>query len=266
MISSGSLKRGLNTEKTKEIWENIFSEDSILNYPVEMLIGRLLSYLKDQLKLLGEYFERFWKELESYSWVEELEEYAKEPFSKMAVLVFANVLVFTWILGTGIATDLLPKGMSAYMPVALGAENEEADLSGGLKKQDNKMLEPKADLEENSFSEAKCEKDKEEGRCSSLCADIEDYIKVTKDMSEEEKRAWQKVAKDLASRKPKRASNVATDRARISCREANDGNPSKSKTKGKHMDEDCCPDPDEWPKSGCVYSVSGLSLMLKGPR
>jgi hypothetical protein len=50
----------------------------------------------------------------------------------------------------------------------------------------------------------------------------------------------------------------------ISCKHKND-HPSYSKTKGKHMDEDCCPDPDEWPKPGCVYSKKGLALMLSGP-
>jgi hypothetical protein len=52
---------------------------------------------------------------------------------------------------------------------------------------------------------------------------------------------------------------------RISCAEKND-HPSRSDTKGKHQDEDCCPDPDEWPKPGCVYSPSGRALMLNGPK
>ena len=41
--------------------------------------------------------------------------------------------------------------------------------------------------------------------------------------------------------------------------------PRKSKTKGKHMDEDCCPDPDEWPNPRCAYSGGGLGLMRSGP-
>jgi hypothetical protein len=53
--------------------------------------------------------------------------------------------------------------------------------------------------------------------------------------------------------------------ARVSCGEKND-HPSKSKTRGKHMDEDCCPDPDEWPKPGCIYSPAGRALMLSGPK
>jgi hypothetical protein len=39
--------------------------------------------------------------------------------------------------------------------------------------------------------------------------------------------------------------------------------PSKSDTKGKHTDEDCCPDPDEYPKAGCAYSAHDYSIMLK---
>ena len=44
----------------------------------------------------------------------------------------------------------------------------------------------------------------------------------------------------------------------------NDDKPQKSETKGKHVDEDCCPDPDEWPKPGCVYNAKDYSIMLKG--
>lgn len=53
----------------------------------------------------------------------------------------------------------------------------------------------------------------------------------------------------------------------ISCKDERDGkdHPKNSTTKGKHRDEDCCPDPDEWPKPGCVYSQKALDLMLSGP-
>ncbi len=45
-----------------------------------------------------------------------------------------------------------------------------------------------------------------------------------------------------------------------------DKKPHKSKTKGKHMDEDCCPDPDEWANPKCAYSESGYKLMLNRPK
>jgi len=50
-----------------------------------------------------------------------------------------------------------------------------------------------------------------------------------------------------------------------SCAHKNDHPSYSKKGKGKHMDEDCCPDPDEWPNPGCAYSGSALSLMLGGP-
>ena len=44
-----------------------------------------------------------------------------------------------------------------------------------------------------------------------------------------------------------------------------DSPPRKSKTKGKHMDEDCCPDPDEWANPRCEYSLKDYSIMLGKP-
>lgn len=42
-------------------------------------------------------------------------------------------------------------------------------------------------------------------------------------------------------------------------------NPSISSSKSKnHMDEDCCPDFDEWPKPGCAYTARDYVIMLKG--
>jgi len=43
-------------------------------------------------------------------------------------------------------------------------------------------------------------------------------------------------------------------------------NPSISSRNDKnHMDEDCCPDFDEWPKPGCAYSAKDYVIMLKNP-
>jgi len=39
--------------------------------------------------------------------------------------------------------------------------------------------------------------------------------------------------------------------------------PHESKTKSKHMDEDCCPDPDEWANPRCEYSLKDNSILLK---
>lgn len=40
--------------------------------------------------------------------------------------------------------------------------------------------------------------------------------------------------------------------------------PTFSATKSKHIDEDCCPDPDEWPNLRCRYKPSDFNIMLKG--
>ncbi|MDI6778252.1 MAG: hypothetical protein QMD77_03600 [Patescibacteria group bacterium] len=70
---------------------------------------------------------------------------------------------------------------------------------------------------------------------------------------------------------PKKAVQKATSAPKVrytsgaSCAHKKD-KPRKSKTKGKHMDEDCCPDPDEWPNPRCAYSGGGLGLMRSGPK
>ena len=38
--------------------------------------------------------------------------------------------------------------------------------------------------------------------------------------------------------------------------------PQMSKSKGEHMDEDCCPDPDEWANPKCDYSSKDYGILL----
>jgi hypothetical protein len=258
--TSGAIKQSQFWTKSKLIMSDILTEESILNRSMGELAEDTVFHMEKLLSCLDRYIDKL-ERINLRDLEKRLEKYAKEPYSKITALAVANVAVMVWMLFSGVASSLLPQGMNVYLPIALGAENEINSFPQGLKPQNNKILEPEIGPESNSFSEVKCEKDKEEGRCSDLCADIEQYIKMTKDMSDEEKRAWQKEAAKLAARKPKRAFSRG-----ISCAEKNDGNPSKSKTKGKHRDEDCCPDPDEWPKPGCAYSASGLALMMSGPR
>ena len=44
-----------------------------------------------------------------------------------------------------------------------------------------------------------------------------------------------------------------------------DGPSISTKNKVNHMDEDCCPDYDEWPKPNCIYTAADYAIMLKGP-
>jgi hypothetical protein len=101
-------------------------------------------------------------------------------------------------------------------------------------------------------TETICEEDKTQKKSSDLCGkDNEEMI--------------QKIEKENLQKKM----HAVISRPRVikpSCAEKNYGHPSMSDTKGKHMDEDCCPDPDEWPKPGCRYDAHGYSIMLSGPK
>ncbi|MFA5777196.1 MAG: hypothetical protein WC906_02050 [Parcubacteria group bacterium] len=122
----------------------------------------------------------------------------------------------------------------------------------------NESNEKKADMKAANEYKLKtpgelCEEDKDQKRSSDLCGkDDEEKVKEIAQAKEREDRSR------LVNLKPKVV--------KLSCPESNYGHPSKSDTKGKHMDEDCCPDPDEWPKPGCVYDAKGYSIMLKGPK
>jgi hypothetical protein len=102
-------------------------------------------------------------------------------------------------------------------------------------------------------SEESCKEDKDQKKSSDLCG---------KDDEEEVKKIEQEKEKEIKVRLENSKPRVV----RLSCPESNYGHPSKSDTKGKHKDEDCCPDPDEWPKPGCVYDAHGYSIMLSGPK
>jgi len=192
-----------------------------------------------------------------------------EP-ARMAILVFLNIASVLWLINHKVLT------VDFSYNYAKGEATEEKsivpDNGGGkidpqsftkLSVSDKKVADTKEENEDIarklndiiSSQEEKCQKDKEDGKCTELC--VKNEAEIIAKMKEEEKQAWLKY---LASR-PK-----ATQTVRLSCPEKNDGDPSYSETKGKHMDEDCCPDPDEWPKPGCVYDARGLALMLKGPR
>jgi len=105
---------------------------------------------------------------------------------------------------------------------------------------------------EMKSSEEICGESKNQKQSSGLCG---------KDDEEE----LQKIAKEEKIEQIRRIAASKPRVVKLSCRESNYGHPSESDAKGNHMDEDCCPDPDEWPKPGCIYDAHGYSIMLKGP-
>jgi hypothetical protein len=193
-----------------------------------------------------------------------------EP-ARIAILVALNVAMIFWlqnqkILTLGLSYNYAKGEAITESNIPLNMDGKEIDpqsftkFGASGKQEDNKSEENK-DLAQRlneiiSSDEEKCQKSKEEKECRELCLKNEEEIIAQ--MKEEERRAWLKYIYS----KPKIRSNAG----RVSCREKNDGDPSKSQTKGKHQDEDCCPDPDEWPKPGCTYSPRGIALMLSGPK
>jgi hypothetical protein len=252
MESLEGIKRSLNKEKIKEVLENILMEDSILNYPV----FDLGLNVKKIGKKMGQFFC-------GINWFLLFKKSQRRLTERTSLLTIFCASLFCWMFFSGVLAYNFPEDFSLYTQGAYGAsEQDSGNVSAlpALKIDENPILNDTTKPKENSISEAKCSDDAVKNRSSDLCGDIEKDQKLIADMNAEAIGMKNKELAKIAARRPKRAfSRGAT------CAEKND-HPGYSDTKGKHMDEDCCPDPDEWPKPGCAYSASGLSLMLKGAK
>jgi hypothetical protein len=154
-------------------------------------------------------------------------------------------------------------------PMAHGEE-----LPGNYENYDEQLdySQPNSNLEGIYLPKTKtayCEEDKIEKRDTALCGQ-------STELSDQERAAYEKMTQPAKinqqiqpiNQGPATTGKIAVRRPavqKISCGVAND-HPRKSDNKGKHQDEDCCPDPDEWPRPGCAYSAAGLALMLRGPK
>lgn len=168
-----------------------------------------------------------------------------EAYSRMVLLFLLNLGVLIFAANGGIVSNyhnLLDQKQVNFLPgieravigikIAKGAEEIGAN--------DSKILGDKIIFNDSTLSEERCQKNKEEKRNSSFCG--------------------QEQGADLFPPKQIIIKRAIVVRGR-SCAEKND-HPGKSDTKGKHTDEDCCPDSDEWPKSGCAYSAGDYKIML----
>lgn len=81
-----------------------------------------------------------------------------------------------------------------------------------------------------------------------------------------QKKAIEEEEARLAAIERARQARIAAEQARLAslrtCAHP-ERKPSYSTTKKKHTDEDCCPDPDEYPNPKCRYSAKDYSIMLK---
>jgi hypothetical protein len=197
-----------------------------------------------------------------------------EP-ARMAILVFLNVASILWLIDHKVLTVDFSYN---YAKVEATEEKSIVPDNGGGKidpqsftkfSANNEKEVNKAEENEDmanklngiiSSGEEKCQKDQEKGECTELC--VKNEKEFIDKMSQEQKQGW---AKYIAS-EPRIARNLTTNSSKVSCKEPNNGHPSYSDNKDYfHEDEDCCPDPDEWPEPGCIYDARGLALMLKGP-
>lgn len=204
----------------------------------------------------------------------ELERHVLDCEIRIVILIFLNIAAFAWITNQKMfavdfpynyafgeeAADVQPPIIPNDNPDLVGMTRLDSEKDDS-NNDENKKEESQAIITELnkliSTQDEKCQKDKNNERCTELCVKNEEEI-IAK-MKEEERQAWAK----YLSGKPKLLKGPSPSK-NISCPKDTKG-ARKSPNKGKHMDEDCCPDPDEWPKPGCRYSAEGLTLMLKGP-
>ena len=189
---------------------------------------------------------------------------------RIVLLIFLNIIAFGWLVNQNVFN------VGLTFNYAFG-ETEEASLPSispitnpdlaGMTRLSSERNNDKNNKQENNYiitelnklissQDERCQKDKNDERCTELC--VKNEKEIIAKMKAEEREAWSR----YLSSHPKLAPRSAEH---ISCPKDTKG-AKKSDTKGKHMDEDCCPDPDEWPKPGCRYSAKGLALMLKGPK
>jgi hypothetical protein len=170
-----------------------------------------------------------------------------QEVTRVDVLILLNIAIIVWMATIG----SVPRANSEQYADKLtgGSFQDLTNFNSLALAAESKIVAPgcddrsRCDFDMYNYLEKKCDVDKDNKRNSETCGIDQ---------------------KDPSLDPPKVV--VIKARAAVvrrSCR--NDDKPSYSDTKGKHMDEDCCPDPDEWPKPGCVYSASDYAVMLSGP-
>ena len=172
-----------------------------------------------------------------------------DPVTKICIAIMLNMLMLHLVLnGTLLAATInqIENGENVVTNTIqkdIDIDKLEKANDGGQLNSANYLISPKE----------KCDKSEESKKSSELCG--KDQV--------DEKSILE--IKKMDNAEKARLAQVNYQPRRISCREDGYGHPSNSSTKGKHMDEDCCPDPDEWPKPGCVYDAHSYGIMLSGP-
>jgi hypothetical protein len=187
------------------------------------------------------------------------------PLKILFLLAAFNLSIWGWLNQKDIFSNykpLISTIKEAGFPVALGKTEEEVvlgaedavkinDLKREMMTENSWQNALGAEKDLNlSLTQERCQKDKLEGKSSELCGKYEKNEALERELK---KMDYPAIARRVVR-------NPAAGKGH--CAESND-HPGKSDTKGKHTDEDCCPDPDEYPNPGCYYTSSGYALMLK---
>ena len=267
----GDKNEAIFWKKAGEIFFKLFSEDSILNYPVKDLIEETFLFFKECRTKIGRTRRSMENEVSWYDkYFEKIGEMDNVHFSKTAFLLAANFTIFIWIIANETVSNPVFKNVSVYMKGALGAEESfTISENKGLISGDRDGLRIEQRCFGNSLSEIKCGEDKKESRSSNLCADAGGDINLIEEMAKEKRRLDEKEVKKEAL-KNKKAVRIrapapyvfAVKNGRMVCNRKND-HPSKSKENKKgHMDMECCLDPDEIPNPHCYYPLEKYGKYL----
>jgi hypothetical protein len=285
MNEQGERKLNIIPEKIKKLFESILMDESFLNYPMERVTKRIYTFLEklwekvlknilmDESVLnypvekmiykMGGCLDKLVIKTKEIEWKANIQSVSSKIPRKIAFLSVSSATVIIWMVVSGVVEYNAPKNVSFFVQNAHGADKlivADHDVAVPISGK-NPIFDLTTSSKENDISDAKCSDDRKKGKSSELCANIEEEQNLINEMSLENKRVEDKKMAEI--NKKKRVSRPFS--RGISCAEKND-HPGYSDTKGKHKDEDCCPDPDEWPKPGCAYSAAGLALMLKGPK
>lgn len=115
----------------------------------------------------------------------------------------------------------------------------------------------------------------ENGFCSAVCVKLNDALssntrKCDESKTEPEKIVAKPIIRKIVQPAPKNNNapgvRFTNDRNLVSCKNNSSNHDKSVHGKGKHYDEDCCIDKDEWLMPGCVYYRDDAKYSLSGKK
>lgn len=207
----------------------------------------------------GKYFKNrsFWKKIEgNFHFSETLTEEAKLFLA--GIFAVAAVL---WI-GNGDIVLVAHSEQDAEITNARVKESLDIEEAASLK------LDAETPDEYSAKSQdEQCAEDKEQKKSSELCGkDDEGELKKIAEEIRKEKERTARAASYSAAQPVIRSARLPADfkvvAGRRVCGKSNDHPGKSNKGKGKHMDMECCLDPDEYPNPNCHYSLEKYGKYL----